>query len=141
LTVIIIIYFVYNSYYDWTHYHGGHIENIPLPRCSRRALIPRFRLCLSADVSGTEVHVNNQSTTIQVSNYLAEVATISDRVTVSAEVVTWAGVWADCNIIYPRSRLFAIFLLIIIIAVYLSNRPRVSRLISVFIMHDLLLDT
>lgn len=30
---------MYISYYDQTHYHGGHMENIPLPRYSRRELI------------------------------------------------------------------------------------------------------
>jgi len=105
---------MYISDYDLNHYHGEHNENITLllynpSRCSYRALIPWFRLCLYDDIGARSMRTINR---LSYRWYTYLLSLISDRVGRGRDVGWSLG--GFLHYLHPRSRLFAILLLIII---------------------------
>jgi len=128
---------IYISYYGRNPHHGGHNENITLLYHPRGAVAVHLYHG-SVYVCATTLARSTRTINLLLYRY-TYLLSFSDNLGPGHGVdrgrdVGWSlgGLLHYC---YPRSRLFAILLLIIIIAVYLSNRPRVNRLISVFIMH------
>lgn len=127
------IFMMYISHYCRSHYHGGHNENVTLlyhpavlSPCTCTTVPFMFMRRRGA------VHTNNQSTIVQLYTYLLSFSDNLGRVSWGRDVGWSLGgllhyfpeepVVCDVIINYYHCRLFV-------------RRPRVNRLISVFIMH------